>query len=192
MVAEIATTPVYRVCVRSSGRAKVLRSRWDYYQDLFYGEPKLYVSATEKEQYAPLFNCIEWAAEEGPGSQVTAMLKDTPPGTWLVVVDDNIKVVRFRNKPATAAQLRALFRHAMNTSGLHGFSADCNRNTYGKHIREGLTVKQDLLFALFAVKVPRASSSEEWAALLATTHGHMVDDLERSCRVYCQGGEGET
>lgn len=188
-----ASEPKYRVCVRSSRRPGTLREFWEkLYLTLFGPEVCLYVTAAEMPVYKKHFPGTElWEGAEGPGGQVTKMLKDTPSGSWLVVLDDNIKRIRYLSKGADKATIDDMLRQGMTAPGVIAFSASQLCNTYGKQLPRGLTIRQDLLYgAFFAMKVPEGKTGEEWAAQVMTRHGSISDDLERSCRIYREGGVG--
>ena len=185
--------PKYRICVRSSRRAAPLSELWEkLYLTLFGPEVCLYVTAAEMPTYKRHFPGPELReGGEGPGGQVTKMLQDTPSGTWLVVLDDNIRNIKYLGKPADKATVDDMLRQGMTAPGVIAFSASQLRNTWGKELPKGLTIRQDLLYgAFFAMKVPEGKTGAEWASMVASRHGSISDDLERSCRIYREGGEG--
>ena len=185
--------PKHRVCVRSSRRAGSLRELWEeFYLTLFGPKVCLYVTPAEMPAYKRQFPGTELhEGREGPGGQVTKMLEDTPSGTWLVVLDDNIRRIRYLGKPVDGDNIRDMLRVGMTAPGVIAFSASQLSNTYGKELPKGLTIRQDLLYgAFFAMKVPEGKTGAEWASMVATRHGSISDDLERSCRIYREGGEG--
>ena len=181
----------YRVCVRSSRRPQKLAQVWEKYLSLFGPEVCIYVTADEMPLYKERFPDTRlWEGAKGPGGQVTKMLNDTPMGTWLVVLDDNNSCIKYLGRVAKQANINDMLRKGM-TAGVLAFSASQTSNTFGRKVPEGLTIRQDLLYgAFFAMKVPNGQTGAEWAAKIGTRHGSISDDLERSCRIYHEGGVG--
>jgi hypothetical protein len=121
------------------------------------------------------------------------MLKQAASGSWVIVLDDNIKNIRFRGRPVEPGQLMSLLRQGMTTPGLRAFAGvpHSGKALWGSATRAGLTIRQaELTGGLFALRVPPEMSGEEYATIVEPRHGHIADNLERSLRVYHEGGPG--
>lgn len=152
----------------------------------------VWVSPAEDSEYKKVFEDAAPGAE-GPGGQVSAMLKRAPRGSWVIILDDNIKKIRFQGKAVEPEQLMSLLRQGMTTPGLRAFAAvpHTGRVQWGRTTRAGLTIRQaELTGGLFALKMPAEMSGEDYACLVEPRHGHIADNLERSLRVYHEGGPG--
>ena len=189
--------PRWHVAVRCSGRASLLNLSWDSLYLKLFGTarledgPTIYVSPDEHEEYANSFKDVA-AGGIGPGGQVCAMLRRMSSGNWLIVLDDDIKKIRYRGKPVNAETLTGLLRQGMRTTGLLAFAAkpESAKSKWGSS-PPGLFLREaELTGGLFALRVPPTMSGAEFADRVETRHGHIADDLERSLRVYNEGGGG--
>lgn len=190
--------PTFQVAVRSSGRAALLAGIWSGSYSLFVNlsqeqrpeGPVVWVDPAEASTYRKHIDVLE-PGGKGPGGQVSAMLVRAPRGSWVIVLDDNIKTIRFRGKPVEPRQLMSLLRQGMTTPGLCAFAAVPLSSKWGRATRAGLTIRQsELTGGLFALRVPPEMSGEDYASIVEPQHGVIADDLERSLRVYHEGGHG--